>query len=106
MVRQTAMSGKYQGSSTYIMSYRPWRIIWLTTLLTVSTGILKPIPADAPEGLYIDMLQSINRSAGGYICSEREYLRAIKTEAHLLTLHQSIYHESQARDHQSSEQWK
>ena len=40
----------------YYASYRPWRIIWLTTLLTVSTGILKPIPADAPEGLYIAML--------------------------------------------------
>ena len=55
------------------MSYRPWRIIWLTTLLTVSTGILKPIPADAPEGLYIAMLQSINGSAGLYLQLKKVY---------------------------------
>ena len=69
------------------MSYRPWRIIWLTTLLTVSTGILKPIPADAPEGLYIAMLQSIMDQHGYISAVERSTWREQSKQKHTCLLY-------------------
>ena len=39
----------------------PCRISSVTTRLTLSTGIAKPIPANSPEGLTIAELTPINR---------------------------------------------
>ena len=38
------------------LNMRPYRMSWFTMRLTVSTGMAKPMPAEAPDGEYIAVL--------------------------------------------------